>query len=57
GFWVEDGAIARPVEGITIAGHLGDMFRNIVAVGRDLDCRSGIRTGPVLIDTMTVAGS
>jgi len=56
GFWIEDGAIAYPVEEITIAGNLKDMFRDIVAVGRDVDRRGSRHTGSILIAKMTVAG-
>jgi PmbA protein len=56
GFWVENGAIAHPVEEITIAGNLAEMFRNIRALGSDVDRRGGIRTGSVLIEPMTIAG-
>jgi PmbA protein len=56
GFWVEDGAIAYPVHEITIAGNLREMFRQILAVGSDIDARGGIRTGSVLIEQMTIAG-
>jgi len=56
GFWIEDGAIAYPVEEITIAGNLKQMFRDIVAVGRDVDHRGSRRTGSILIANMTVAG-
>ena len=56
GFWVENGAIAYPVHEITIAGNLKDMYRNVVAVGNDIDTRGGIRTGSVLLDQMTIAG-
>jgi PmbA protein len=56
GFWVEDGAARFPVSEITIAGNLKDMFRNLVAVGRDVDARGAIRTGSILIDEMTIAG-
>jgi PmbA protein len=56
GFWVEKGAIAFPVEEITIAGNLAGMFRNIRAVGADVDARSNIRSGSVLVDGMTLAG-
>src|SRR5262249_36582807 len=56
GFWVENGAIADPVHEITIAGNLREMFRNIVAVGNDVDARGGIRTGSVLLEQMTIAG-
>ena len=57
GFWVENGEIQFPVQEVTIAGNLRDMFQQIVAVGRDLELRSNIRTGSVLIERMTVAGS
>lgn len=57
GFWVENGRIQYPVEEITIAGNLADMFRGIVAVGNDGLDRSAKHCGSVLIDRMTVAGS
>ncbi|MDG1580706.1 metalloprotease PmbA [Pseudomonas sp. GOM6] len=57
GFWVENGEIQFPVQEVTIAGNLRDMFRQIVAVGSDLELRGNIRTGSVLIERMTVAGS
>ncbi|MES2820680.1 MAG: metalloprotease PmbA [Pseudomonadota bacterium] len=57
GFWVENGEIQFPVQEVTIAGNLRDMFKQIVAVGSDLELRSNIRTGSVLIERMTVAGS
>ena len=57
GFWVEGGEIAYPVEEITIAGNLRDMFRGIVAVGSDVYVRGSRSTGSVLIDEMAVAGS
>jgi len=56
GFWVEDGAIAWPVDELTIAGNLREMFAAIEAVGDEIDPRSHIRIGPVLIGRMTVAG-
>jgi PmbA protein len=56
GYWVENGEIQFPVQEVTIAGRLQDMFRNIVAVGADVDRRGGIRTGSVLIESMTLAG-
>lgn len=56
GFWVEDGAISHAVDGITIAGNLKAMFRDIEAVGSDVDPRSHICTGSILIGKMTVAG-
>jgi len=57
GFWVENGVIQYPVEEITIAGNLKDMYRNLVAVGNDVDLRGNTRTGSILIDGMTLAGS
>jgi len=57
GFWVEDGAIQYPVEEITIAGNLRDMFMGIAAVGNDVDMRGSTRTGSVLIERMTIAGT
>lgn len=57
GFWVENGSLAYPVHEITIAGNLKDMFRNIVAVGSDVDNRAGVRTGSILIESMTIAGA
>lgn len=56
GFWVENGEIAYPVEEITIAANLRDMFANIAAVGSDVDRRSHILTGSILLERMTVAG-
>ncbi|HET9033300.1 MAG TPA: metalloprotease PmbA [Dokdonella sp.] len=57
GFWVENGEIAYPVEEITIASNLRDMFANIVAVGSDVDQRSHVLTGSILLDRLTVAGA
>ncbi len=57
GFWVENGEIQYPVEEITIAGNLADMFRGIVAIGRDVERRSSKQVGSILIDHMTVAGN
>jgi PmbA protein len=57
GFWVENGEIQYPVEEITIAGNLKDMFRHVAAVGNDVDTRGNIRSGSILIESMTVAGS
>ena len=57
GYWVENGEIQFPVQEVTIAGNMKDMFRQIVAVGNDLELRSNVRTGSVLIERMTVAGS
>ncbi len=57
GFWVENGEIRYPVEEITIAGNLRDMFADLVAVGRDIDRRGNIRTGSIWLHDMTVAGN
>ena len=57
GFWVENGEIQFPVDEVTIAGHLKDMFSAIEAVGTDVDDRSGIQSGSILMGKMTVAGS
>jgi PmbA protein len=57
GFWVEGGKIRYPVEEITIAGNLRDMFHGIVAVGSDVIQRGTKRSGSILIDRMSIAGS
>lgn len=56
GFWVENGQIQHAVEEITLAGNLRDMLLNVVAIGNDIDKRSGIQTGSWLLPEMTVAG-
>jgi PmbA protein len=56
GFWVENGELAYPVEEITIAGNLREMFRDIVAIGNDVDRRGSRHTGSILVGRMTVAG-
>jgi len=56
GYWVDGGEIQFPVEEITIAGNLRDMFKGIVAVGSDVLVRSGRESGSILIDNMTIAG-
>ncbi|MET3118419.1 PmbA protein [Undibacterium sp. GrIS 1.8] len=57
GFWVERGVIQYPVEEITIAGNMRDMFQHIVAIGADTLTRGTKQTGSILIESMTVAGS
>jgi PmbA protein len=57
GFWVENGVIQYPVEEITIAGNMRDMFQQIVAIGNDTLTRGNNTTGSILIESMTVAGS
>ena len=56
GYWVERGEIQYPVDEVTIAGNLRDMFMQVEAVGADVDDRSNIRTGSVLVANLTVAG-
>jgi PmbA protein len=56
GFWVEGGEIAHPVQEITIAGNLKELYLDIQAVGRDVDRRGVIQTGSLLIGRMTIAG-
>lgn len=56
GYWVERGVIQYPVEEITIAGNLRDMFKDIVAIGDDVLVRGTKKTGSILISTMTIAG-
>ncbi len=56
GFWVENGKIQYPVEEITVAGTLQEMFRHIVAIGADTIARGTKQTGSVLIERMTIAG-
>lgn len=57
GFWVENGVIAYPVEEITVAGNLRDMFKGIVAIGSDVLVRGSKQCGSILIDNMMVAGN
>ncbi|MCG6877467.1 MAG: metalloprotease PmbA [Betaproteobacteria bacterium] len=57
GYWVENGEIQYPVEEITIAGNLREMFRNIVAIGNDTLARGSRESGSILIEGMTVAGN
>ena len=56
GFWVEGGQVVHPVNEITIAGNLRDLYRNLVAVGADVDERGSLRTGSILVEEMTIAG-
>ncbi len=56
GFWIENGNIAYPVSGVTIAGNLKDMFRNITPAN-DLEFRYGINAPTVRVEGMTVAGA
>jgi PmbA protein len=56
GFWVENGEIQFPVSEVTIAGNLKEMFNSIVAVGNDVETRSQIQVGSILLESMKVAG-
>ena len=57
GYWVENGVIQYPVEEITIAGNMREMFQQIVAIGNDVLHRGNKSTGSILIEKMVVAGS
>ena len=57
GYWVENGVIQYPVEEITIAGNMKDMFRQIVGIGTDTLIRGTKQSGSILIESMTVAGN
>lgn len=56
GYWVENGELAYPVQEITVAGNLKQMFRDIVAVGTDVVRRGSRQCGSILIEKMTIAG-
>jgi PmbA protein len=57
GFWIENGEIAYPVEEITVAGNLQQMFQDLEAVATDNDIPSSYNTGSWLIKQLTVAGN
>ncbi len=56
GFWIEHGKIQYPVDEITIAGNLRDIYARVIEIGNDIDRRGNIHTGSILIEEMTVAG-
>ena len=56
GFWIENGEIQYPVNEITIAGNLSQMYRDIVTIGNDIEMRSKIQCGSILISNMKIAG-
>ena len=56
GYWVENGVIQYPVSEITIAGNLKQMYKDIVAIGNDVNTESSMLTGSVLISEMMIAG-
>src|SRR3546814_1938059 len=57
GYWVKNGKIQHAVQEVTIAGNLADMFRQIVAVGADVQARGAKSSGSVLIEQMSIAGN
>lgn len=57
GFWIENGEIQYPVQEITVAGKLQDMYAGIQEIGNDVDMRGNVRTGSILIGEMMVAGN
>jgi len=57
GYWVENGEIQYPVQEITVASKLQDMYANIQEIGNDVDMRGNVRTGSILIGEMMVAGN
>ena len=56
GFWIENGEISHAVDEVTIAGKLPEIFMAIEAVGRDIDRRSHVAVGSILVGRMMVAG-
>jgi PmbA protein len=57
GLWIENGVLTHAVEEITIAGNLGEMLRNVTAIGNDLKFRSSVAAPTLRIDGMTIAGA
>lgn len=57
GLWIENGEIQFPVEEVTVAGNLSQMYRQILEVGTDTDRRGNIQTGSILIENMMIAGN
>ena len=56
GLWIENGEIAYPVEEVTVAGNLKDIFQNIATIGNDVDPRRSTRCGSILVEGLTIAG-
>lgn len=56
GLWIENGELTYPVQEITIAGNLKDIFRNITAIGNDLEFRGSVASPTLRVDGMTIAG-
>lgn len=57
GYWIENGEVKYPVNEITVASKLQDMYAHLVEVGNDVDVRGNIRTGSILIEEMMIAGN
>jgi PmbA protein len=57
GLWIENGALTYPVEEVTIAGNLAEMFQNVTAIGSDLEFRGAVASPTLRIDGMTIAGA
>ena len=57
GHWIEKGVLAKPVEGVTVAGRLDEMLLGIDAVGRDLDFRNNIASPTIRFKELTVGGA
>jgi PmbA protein len=57
GLWIENGELTHAVEEITIAGNLGEMLRNVTAIGNDLVFRGSVASPTLRIDGMTIAGA
>jgi PmbA protein len=57
GYWIENGEVQYPVNEVTVAGNLKDIYGRVVEVGNDVDIRGNVRTGSILIEEMMVAGS
>lgn len=57
GFWVKDGKLGKPVQETTVSGNLGQMFKDVVAVGNDLTFRFGTDSPTIRIDNLMVSGA
>jgi PmbA protein len=57
GLWIENGQLTHAVEEVTIAGNLGEMLKNVTAIGNDLVFRGSVASPTLRIDGMTIAGS
>ncbi len=57
GLWIENGQLTHAVEEVTVAGNLGEMFKNVTAIGNDLVFRGSVASPTLRIDGMTIAGA